>query len=156
MIMGTTRSPMKVRERALEVIILILLSPFAWWLADRDPPWVRLKGYIAPTPAGTEFVVDWTTTPLVRECKGQIQIEIISGYMIWPVLRRQINPALVVGMTHYVTPPWVLDSDVPPGKTTYRVTTFWYCNWLQEVLHIPVIQVGPEIEFETLPRRRPA
>jgi hypothetical protein len=133
-----------------DIAVLAALSPFAWMIADREPPWVRLYGTIAPTHAGGEFNVEWHTTPLVRECGGYLQVEILSGMVVWPVLRRQINPNLNVGQTTYKAPPWPLPLTVPPGKATYRVTSFWFCNSLQEYLGWPIIQVGPDIEFEVL------
>ena len=137
----------------LQVVILAWLSPFAWWLSDREPPWVRLGGRIDPTVAGEQFVVHWRTTPFKRFCPGLVQVEIISGNIIWPVLRRNVSRDTYVGQTQYITDPWPLDSDVPPGMVTYRVSTFWYCNWLQEWINWPIIQVGPFIRFVALPKK---
>jgi len=138
-------------EIILEVIAVVLTIIIGWPIVDRRPPWVRLYGEIKPTHAGGEFSVTWRTTPLREQCPGQLQIEIQSGKIIWPVLRRQVSDTLFIGQTSYVTPPWPLALTVPPGKATYRVTSFWYCNWFQELFNWPVIQVGPDIEFEVLP-----
>lgn len=135
-----------------DAVVLAAMSPIAWMVADRTPPWERLYGTIEPTHAGAAFAVHWHTTPLVRECGGYLQVEIQSGMVVWPVLRRSINPNLTVGMTDYVAPPWPLPLTVPVGKgAIYRVTSFWFCNTLQEYLGWPIIQVGPDIEFEVLP-----
>jgi hypothetical protein len=138
-------------EIAIELIAVVLTIFIGWPIIDRRPPWVRLYGEIAPTPAGGEFSVTWHTTPLREACPGQLQIEVQSGRVIWPVLRRQVSDALKLGQTTYTTPPWPLALTVPPGEAVYRVTSFWYCNWFQEMFNVPVIQVGPDIEFEVLP-----
>ncbi len=131
--------------------ILLMLSPVAWALVDREPPWTRIEGSIDPTNAGSEFVVHWRTTPLERECSGTIQIEISSKQAVWPVLKRTVNPFLKLGQVDYMTPPWPLAVTVPPGIAIYRATSFWYCNWVQRLLNWPVVQVGPDIQFEVLP-----
>ncbi len=139
-------------EWAYQIIILALLSPFAWMIADREPPWTRLSGHIDPTMPGDTFVVHWKTTPLKRWCPGLVQTEIISGSIIWPVLRRRVSSEMYVGQIDYDTQPWPLDADTLPGRAIYRVTTFWYCNWLQDRLNWPIIQVGPDIPFVVLPK----
>jgi len=138
-------------EIMLEVIAVVLTVFIGWPIIDRRPPWVRLYGHIEPTHAGGEFSVQWHTTPLREGCPGQLQIEVQSGKVIWPVLRRQVSDTLVLGQTSYKTAPWPLALTVPPGKAIYRVTSFWYCNWFQEMFNWPIIQVGPDIEFEVLP-----
>lgn len=138
-------------EIVLEMIAIIITAVVGWPIIDRRPPWERLYGEIAPTHAGAEFPVTWHTTPLREACPGQLQIEIQSGKVIWPVLRRQVSDTLVLGQTSYTTAPWPLAITVPPGKAIYRVTSFWYCNWFQELFNWPVIQVGPDIEFTVLP-----
>ena len=143
-------------EITLEVIAVAVAIFVGWPAIDRSPPWTRLYGYIPPTAAGGEFSVHWHTTPLLGDgCPGQLQIEVQSGNVIWPVLRRSVSSSLVQGQTDYITPPWPLPLTVPPGKAIYRVTSFWYCNWFQEVMNWPIIQVGPDIEFEVLPVKLP-
>ena len=139
---------------AIDAVILAVMFPLAWQVSDRQPPWVRLSGMIEDTRAGEPFVVKWLNTPNLRYCPGVVQVEIISGPLIWPVMRRAVGTAdLPAGETEYNTPPWPLPSEVPPGNAIYRVTTFWYCNWVQKHLDWPVKQVGPDIQFKVLPAR---
>lgn len=139
----------------IDALFFLALSPFAWWLADREPPWIRIWGEIQPTRAGDLFSVHWHTTPLSRECPGTLQVEVMSGYVVWPVLRRQVNSELNIGQIDYIAPPWPLAISVPRGTAKYRVTSFWFCNWMQEWLNWPIIQVGPDVEFEVLPAEIP-
>jgi hypothetical protein len=129
---------------------------------DNTPPWIRLSGTIKPTHAGQGIEVHWITTPLTRRCQGTIQIEIISGddslsQLIWPVLSRPAQAGssyeVKLGQSEWNPPAWPLSHDVPPGPTIYRATSFWYCNWVQEFLDIPITQVGPDIKFTTLPEK---
>jgi hypothetical protein len=41
--------------------------------------------------------------------------------------------------------------EAEPGRAIYRVTTFFTCNWLQRVLHWPIVQHGPDIPFTIVP-----
>jgi len=132
-------------------IAIVIIGPIIYEARDRERPWTRLQGEIDPTHVGQSFQVRWHATPLVRSCPGTIQIEIISGSLIWPVLQRPVNTRIRIGQVDYLTSPWPLYRDVPPGPATYRVTTFWYCNRLQELLDWPIVQVGPEIKFLALP-----
>jgi hypothetical protein len=138
----------------IDGLLLLVLSPFAWWVSDRQPPWTRVWGEIEATHAGEAFSVRWHTTPNQRDCPGIVQVEIFSGPLIWPVMRRAVGTNIAVGQTEYVTPPWPLDSEVPVGTATYRVTTFWYCNWIHVHLNWPIVQVGPDINFKVLPYRK--
>jgi hypothetical protein len=138
----------------MAALALLVVGPPAWVASDREPPWVRLHGTIEPTHAGGKLIAHWHTTPLKRACPGTLQIEIISGRLIWPVLQRPVNDQLVVGQTDYTPPAWPLSRDVPPGPAMYRVTSFWTCNWLQNYLDWPVVQVGPELPFIVLPEEK--
>lgn len=136
------------------LVAATVFSPIFWLILDREPPWRRLRGWIEPTPAGGYIQPHWQTTPLKRICRGSVQIEIISSQLgsadlIWPVFQRSVG-ADKLGATEYIAAPWPLSETVPPGPTRYRVTTFWVCNWTQELW--PIVQVGPEIQFITLPK----
>ena len=137
------------------VIAIGLAGPIFYEAIDRERPWTRVWGEIDPTPAGGTFAVRWHATPLARACPGTIQVEIIShtdaGDLIWPVLQRPVSSRWVLGQTYFETMPWILYRDVPPGKATYRVTTFWNCNLLQTLTGWSINQVGPDIEFDVLP-----
>lgn len=132
---------------------------------DREPPWTRLWGTIEPTHAGDLITPHWSTTPFARACPGTLQIEIISPGVspdgapyIWPVLSRPLVTDHPAGATEWVAPPWPLSKDAPPNTgylantdTIYRVTSFWYCNKLQKLVGVPIVQVGPDIHFKVLP-----
>lgn len=136
------------------IISVGVFGPLLYMAVDRDPPWVRLSGTIEPARAGGDIVVTWKTTPLLRTCPGTLQIELISGKLIWPVLLRPVSPTLRVGQTEYTPEPWPVFRDVPPGHTIYRVTSFWYCNKLQRFFDWPIVQVGPDISFVVLPEEK--
>lgn len=150
----------------IDLITLAVFTPpallggaYVYAYLDSAPPWVRLSGTIDPTHAGESFTPHWHTTPLVRDCPGTLQIEIISSQakgppLIWPVLQRTVSRELHTGQTEYDPPPWPLDRDIPPGSAIYRVTSFWYCNQAQKSVGLPIIQVGPDIPFEVLPEKK--
>lgn len=150
----------KIVDRALYRHLLsaffavCVCGPFLYWALDREPPWVRLSGTIEPAEAGGYFRVHWQTTPLKRACGGTLQIEIMSGRLIWPVLLRPVSEQLKIGQTEYTPEPWPVFSDIPPGEATYRVTSFWYCNWMQSFFDWPIVQVGPDIKFIVLKQER--
>jgi hypothetical protein len=136
------------------LITLLIAAPLAYFAADRTPPWKRLSGEIEPVHAGDQLTVHWHTTEMVRACPGTVQVEIISGRLIWPTLAGQVTAdEKIVGRSDYTPPPWPVDQRVPPGTATYRVTTHWYCNWLQSWLDWPIEQIGPDVPFTVLPRR---
>lgn len=158
--MNTTIIINQVIERAIyrhvfaAIVSIGICGPFIYMAVDREPPWTRLSGTIEPVSAGGYLTVHWKTTPLVKVCPGTLQVEIISGNLIWPVLQRPVSSSLRLGQVDYTPEPWPVFRDVPPGETTYRVTSFWYCNWLQRFLDWPVIQVGPDIKFLVLPEEK--
>ena len=132
-------------------IALFIVGPILYLALDREPPWVRLRGeVIEEVHAGGTLQIKWYTTPLQRVCPGTLQVEIISGRLIWPVLQRPVG-ANKLGTTEYTPAPWPVFSDIPPGPAIYRVSSFWYCNWLQELTGWSIVQVGPEIPFIVLP-----
>lgn len=140
---------------------LFVVGPLAYFYFDNTPPQVRLHGYITsasdpnkPPRVGENFTVHWTSTPHVRDCPGEVQVEIMQGDRIWPVLakRKAMNPD--EGNKTFTPPPWPLPGDIRPGQATYRVSTFWDCNWLQ--IWLPwhfITEVGPDIEFTVLPAK---
>lgn len=137
---------------------LIVVGPISWFALDREPPQTRLYGTIAsaidPTRfprAGEEFVVTWETTPHIRDCSGLVQTEIIDNeHVIWPRLERKAFRSQL-NTTILIPPTWLLPSLVAPGPATYRVTTFWYCNWFQRWFDNPIVQIGPDVPFTVLP-----
>lgn len=145
------------QEIVAALFAIFVVSPLAYWTFDSTPPWTRISGRIDPTPAGGWILAHWKTTPLTRRCPGIIQIEIIVGDLIWPVFSRPAKTGLgeavniEFGQHEWNPPPWPLPRDIPPGPAIYRVTSFWYCNWLQELDGWGISQVGPDIPFTVLP-----
>lgn len=130
-----------------------VVGPLAFQAMDRKPPWYRISGSIDPVPAGGFLTVTWQTTPLVRACPGTLQVELLSGNLIWPVFQRPVS-ASTLGETRFTPPPWPVPSEMPLGLAAYRVTSFWYCNWVQEFFDWPIVQVGPDIIFTVLPEEK--
>ena len=151
-----------ISELIAAAVAIFIVAPIAWLGFDNDAPWIRLSGTIEPTNAGGLIYVHWKTTPLHRRCHGSIQVEIISvndsSELIWPTLSRSSQTGqsrnVKLGQTSWDPPGWPLSRDVPPGPTIYRVTSFWYCNWVQEWFDSPITQIGPDIMFITLPEDR--
>jgi hypothetical protein len=55
------------------------------------------------------------------------------------------------GRGEFVTTRVLVPGEAEPGSAIYRATTFFTCNWLQRVLHWPIVQQGPDIRFTILP-----
>jgi hypothetical protein len=55
------------------------------------------------------------------------------------------------GRGEFVTPSVLVPGEAELGPAIYRVTTFFTCNWLQRVLHWPIVQWGPDIPFTIVP-----
>jgi hypothetical protein len=142
--------------RLIGVVLAGAVSFVAYQAMDRELPWVRLSGTIAPVHAGDNLKVEWETTPLKRKCPGTLQVELFSGRQMWPIkLTRPVGTTRqFLGQTSYMPPSWPVFSDVPPGTAVYRVTSYYYCTKIQEWLDWPVYQVGPDIRFQVLPRSK--
>ena len=154
-----------MKRRALlsfwpELLALVIVAPLSYLWLDNVPPQQRIAGYITSheDPSrqprlGEDFDIHWTTTRHVRDCPGIVQVEITQGNVIWPVMKRFVfNPS--IGAKEFTPDPWPVPEWAHAGPATYRVTTFWDCNWFQNL--IPgwsIIQVGPDIHFEILPRK---
>ena len=92
-----------------------------------------------------------------RYCPGRVQREIIdSAKHLWPRLSGEtiaVWRAIPNGQGRgaFVTPSVHVPGEAEPGPAIYRVTTFFTCNWLQRVLHWPIVQQGPDIPFTIVP-----
>ena len=136
---------------------------------DREPPWIRIEGALDPPAVqrGHEVQAHFIavlpqperTEP--RYCPGRVQREIIdSAKHLWPRLSTETIAVWRAipngqGRGELITPPALPPARVPPeaelGSAIYRVTTFFTCNWLQRVLHWPIVQQGPDIPFTIVP-----
>lgn len=153
-----------------ELLAVLVIGPIGYMAMDRTAPQVRERGFIiahdVPGCAteqdaedqrcwpriGGFFDVHWISTPHVRDCPGVVQVEVMQGNVIWPVMKRGVfNPP--VGSIAVDPDPWPVPDYIRPGKAVYRVSTFWQCNLLQRVLpNFSIYQVGPDLEFHVLPR----
>jgi hypothetical protein len=144
-----------------DLVVALLVGFVAYSMFDNAPPQVRISGYITshqnparPPRLGETFDVHWKSTPHVRSCPGEVQIEIIQGNVIWPVMKRSVfNPKL--GSTEFSPAPWPVPEWAKAGPAIYRVTTFWRCNWFQRLFpNWAIVQIGPDIPFTILPRKQ--
>lgn len=142
-----------------QIVALFILGPLAWLAFDRTPPLLLYDGAIEPNIVhrGQEGItVTWRATFSGRDCPGQSQRELVDSHRsIWPQLARARKgifkpdaPDSMIGTV--VTPPLSIPEMVP-GPATYKVTQFYYCNWLQRILHWPIVQSSPYIRFEVAP-----
>jgi hypothetical protein len=159
----------RLRFWLLNAIPLAIAAAVAGWIAlmafDRAPPWIRIEGTLDPPAVqrGHEVQAHYIavlpqpeqTEP--RHCPGRVQREIIdSARHLWPRLSGETVAVWHAipneqGRGEFVTPPVQVPSQAEPGPAIYRATTFFTCNWLQRVLHWPIIQQGPDIHFTIEP-----
>lgn len=137
--------------------IFALIAVYVVWIAlDRTPPLVLIQGSITPFivhPDEKAVSVTWQAEFSGRDCPGLTQRELIdSGKHIWPELKRAragvFTPSKTNPKIGTVSTPPLQIPNMLPGAAEYRVTQFYYCNWLQRALNWPIIQVSPFIPFE--------
>ena len=146
-------------------IAAAVAASLAWMAFDREPPWIRIEGALDPPAVqrGHEVQAHFIavlpqpeqTEP--RYCPGRVQREIIdSAKHLWPRLSGETIAVWRAipngqGRGEFVTPGVLVPKEAEPGPAIYRVTTFFTCNWLQRVLHWPIVQQGPDIPFTIVP-----
>ena len=146
-------------------IAAAVAASLAWMAFDREPPWIRIEGALDPPAVqrGHEVQAHFIavlpqperTEP--RYCPGRVQREIIdSAKHLWPRLSGETIAVWRAipneqGRGEFVTPSVHVPGEAEPGPAIYRVTTFFTCNWLQRVLHWPIVQWGPDIPFTIVP-----
>ncbi|HMF51782.1 MAG TPA: hypothetical protein VK603_24205 [Candidatus Saccharimonadales bacterium] len=143
-----------------QIIAICFVGPVAWMALDRRPPLILYDGQLSPSKvqAGqTDVKVVWRAKFAGRDCGGLTQRELIdSKRYLWPALARsragifQPDPNNKNEGT-VVTPPLSIPDSMSPGRATYRVSQFYYCNALQRIMQWPIVAVSPPIEFEVLP-----
>lgn len=145
-----------------QTVALIIVAPLAWMALERTPPLRLHHGELFPSvvyPGQSDIEVVWQAHFSGRDCPGDTQRELIDSQAnLWPKLRRARG-----GVFHprqgtpregtVTTPPLDIPSQMEPGPAEYRVTQFYYCNWLQRVLHWPIIETSEAIPFMVIPRR---
>lgn len=142
-----------------QIIALLVAGPILWAAFDRTPPLRLHHGAIEPptVPRGGTVSVVWLANYSGRDCPGYSQREIIDSESdLWPKLTRERrgvyrpsadNPRVGV----VTTPPLTIPSQISAGEAQYRVTQFYYCNWLQKLLAWPIVEKSPPIYFEVKP-----
>jgi hypothetical protein len=142
----------------LPQIVAIFFGYLTWLAMDRTPPLILFDGKVTPAIVrkGQEGVkVVWDADFAGRDCPGYSQRELVdSGHHLWPELRRARAGIFKADPDHpltgkVVTPPLIIPN-LLPGPARYRVTQFYYCNWLQRLLEWPIIQTSPFIKFEVV------
>jgi hypothetical protein len=159
----------RVRFWSLNAVPLAIAAALAAWLAlmafDREPPWIRIGGTLDPPAVQRGHQVQAHFIAVLpqpeqtepRYCPGRVQREIIdSAKHLWPRLSGETVAVWRAipngqGRGEFVTPRVFVPNEAEPGPATYRVTTFFTCNWLQRVLHWPIVQQGPDIPFTIVP-----
>lgn len=140
-------------------IVALIIGYFVWLAIDRTPPLILSDGIIAPHEVHRQQTVTvvWHAKFSGQDCPGATQRELIErkSHNIWPKEVRQRKGVFIPDAADpyhgtVVTPPLSIP-DMSPGKACYRVTQFYFCNWLQRVMNWPIVQVSPCIDFEVVP-----
>lgn len=148
-----------------QMFALLVVAPMFYMLVlDRTPPLVLYDGRVDPAqvyPGQVGVRVIWRATFSGRDCPGYSQRELVDGQdNIWPKLKRVRG-----GVFHpsagnprdgtVTTPPLDIPSQMEFGRAQYRVTQFYYCNFLQRWLRWPIVQKSIPIRFRVVPVRGP-
>ena len=159
----------RLRFWLLNAVPLAIAAAVAAWLAlmalDREPPWIRIAGTLDPPTVQRGYEVQAHFIAVLpqpeqtqpRHCPGRVQREIIdSAKHLWPRLSGETVAVWRPipngqGRGEFVTPRVLVPREADPGPAIYRVTTFFTCNWLQRVMHWPIVQQGPDIPFTIVP-----
>lgn len=142
-----------------QIIAVFIFGPIAWMAFDRTPPLRLYDGQIIPStvaPGQTDVEVKWKADFSGRDCPGYSQRELVDSKRgLWAQLRRSRAGVFIPDKDKpekgtVTTPPLSIPA-MAPGKASYKVTQFYFCNPLQMVLHWPIIQPSPYIYFEVAP-----
>lgn len=139
-----------------QMVAFLVAAPLAWMAFDRNPPLRLYNGVIIPmiVVPGENVRVVWRAHFSGRDCPGLTQREIVdSKSNIWPKVlrgRRGVfvpdSPGLATGAVK--TPTLEIPEQIAPGPAYYKVTQFYYCNFLQRWLAWPIVAASPNIRFE--------
>ncbi len=163
------------QELIIACFALLVVGPITYWVTDRTPPQVRLRGVLVQcpdvdknnngnfdtcyvpsviTPGDTVRVKYWTTKRSRPDCPGTVQQEIISSRnTIFSKFGRPTGPAKWGASQDnpdedfFIGQEVVIPEPISGGPSIFRSVTFRYCNWLQRALHWPIVQTGPDIPF---------
>ena len=130
-----------------EIIAFFIIMPLAWWVTDRTPPLILFDGKIEPyyVHRSETVQVTWRAQFSGRDCGGLSQREMVdSGRGLYPQLARDRKGVFVPGDSNsnigsVQTPPLVIPDGMAYGTASYKVTQFYYCNWLQRFFHWPIV-----------------
>ncbi len=140
-------------------IVALLILPFAWMALDRTPPLILHDGTITPAivrPGQSGIQVEWRAKFSGRDCEGLSQREVVDARLnLWPQLARARKGNFIADEGNpnegaVKTPALAIPEQISAGPATYRVTQFYYCNWLQKKLDWPIVQTSPPIRFEVV------
>jgi hypothetical protein len=159
----------RLRFWLFNAVPLAIAAAVAAWLVlmafNREPPWIRIEGTLDPPAVQRGHQVQAHFIAVLPEpeqhapryCPGRVQREIVDNARhVWPRLSGETVAVWRAipngqGRGEFVTPSVRVPDEAEPGPAIYRVTTFFTCNWLQRVLHWPIIQQGPDLPFTVLP-----
>lgn len=142
-----------------QLVAIFIVLPIAWMAMDRTPPLRLYDGAIIPSrvkPLEHNITVMWRADFSGRDCGGTTQRELIDSQKnLWPKQARARRgvfiPAYEGALTGTVMTPPLSIPNMAPGRATYRVTQFYYCNWIQRLFDWPIISESPPIYFEVEP-----
>jgi len=141
-----------------QIIAILIVAPILWAVFDRTPPLKLYDGSISPQQVarGQNVSVIWHARFSGRDCPGLSQRELVDADgNLWPKLARgrkgifRPNP-LDKKQGIVTTPPLSIPDQMSYGVAQYRVTQFYYCNWLQKIMRWPIVEVSPPIQFEVV------
>lgn len=147
-------------EHAIGIVIAVFVIYIMFLLSDRTPPFTLYGGKIEPSVlhVGDSAEITWRARYRGSDCDGTTQRETVSDVDqgLTPELTRErrgvFHPDPDNPDVGTITTPMYVVPIVQPGSARYRVTQFYYCNWLQKLLQRwPIIQESPWITYEVLP-----
>jgi len=143
-----------------QILALVVVLPVLWMVFfDRTPPLVLHDGRIEPSrvyPGQMGVRIVWQAHFSGRDCPGDTQRELVDARRnLWPKLRRArggvFHPYTSDPLEGTVTtPPLFIPTQMEPGHAQYRVTQFYYCNFMQRWLRWPIVQKSVPIPFEVI------
>jgi hypothetical protein len=152
-----TRKYVLVAHITGAILSLCLFGPLFFMALDREPPFKRLEGSLVPdrVDRGGSAVVRYVTTKRFRsDCPGQVQQEIVdSQNTIFSKLARETGPSRWEEFPGdprkeiFYGRPVAIPEQAAPGRALFRTVTFRYCNFVQRLLHWPIVQIGPDLHF---------
>lgn len=119
------------------VVAACIVAPVAFAVFDRDPPFALAEGHTIPPEliAGQPYQFSWNITPRrLRDCDGVVYWRIIDSQgTIWATPSAPSLFAAMIGdkTRRVVGRERILPSSIPSGRTTFKSSMEFVCNWTQ-------------------------